>query len=129
MISSHDLFWLWYEETHIPPSDRFIFWIRLIKFAVIQLILLGVIAYFFSTRPVYFFDECQKRSDCYQSCSEDFFPELRCTNPDEISFRYNGNTYDDLFRYDFSNSDEFADCLEYVDDNEDYEDSRHNSNR
>jgi hypothetical protein len=55
---------MWEEELHIAPEERFGFWIRVVKVVILQCILFGTIAMLFNDRPMYFFEECEKRAEC-----------------------------------------------------------------
>jgi len=128
LVSNHDLLWTWQEEHHIPPEERFGFWARLVRFLILQLILLGSIAFLIGNRGEYFYEECQRRNQCMTNCNEDYFPNLVCA-PVSYSLVYAGNEYNSLFYYPQTESSGFSECKNYLSGNPDYEESEWDSSR
>lgn len=128
MTSSHDVIWTWQEELHIPPDRRFPFMIRCLRFLVLQSILLLTTAYMFGDDGSYYYNECERRLKCQTRCNEDFFPEMVCVDTG-YSLTYQGNDYDNMYFYNYTDSSNYRKCAAYVNDNNDYEDSPEDSDR
>lgn len=128
LTSSHDLLWLWEEELTIPYEDRYGFWIRGLRFLVLQGILLCTVVFLFGTHSRYLSHMCDRRKECMNSCSGDFFPDLTCRSHG-LSLAYAGNTYDNLYLYPHSGSEGHLECQRYAAENPSFDTSDFDSSR
>lgn len=119
---------MWDEELTIPYEERYGFWIRGLRFLVLQGILLCTMVFLFGTHGYYLNHMCNRRKECMNNCNNDFFPDLMCRSQG-VSLTYAGNTYDDLYLYQRSGSEGHLECQKYVAENPSFDDSGFDSSR
>ena len=128
MTSSHDLLWMWDEELTIPYEDRYGFWIRLVRFCVLQGILMCAIVFLYGDHGKYLTDMCDRRKECMNECNSDFFPDLMCQSRG-ISLTYSGNEYQKLYYYPDNGSEGHHTCEKYAAENPSFDSSSFDSSR
>lgn len=130
MVSSHDVIWTWEEEKHIPLEDRYPFCIRLSRFLVLQMILMCSICFLFGNDIGRYYNQCEKRKECFAYCNEDNYPQLICESL-STTITSGGNTYNDLYIYpkpgDADSS--YEECESYIKDAEDFKESPSDNSR
>jgi hypothetical protein len=78
MEENQDSLKLWFEEMREVPDERSSFLVRLIKFLTHIAILFIMLYVLINPKDSYYQKECAKRLTCYNSCNDDYFPDLSC---------------------------------------------------
>eukprot|EP00347_Sterkiella_histriomuscorum_P020903 403336019 len=96
---NHDLLKLWYEEEHEASEERVNFLLRNFRFGIYILLIFIFVYTLIDPNDEYYFNECQKRVDCYSGCNVGYFPELECAPTTGLKFIYNGNRFNQFYTY------------------------------
>jgi hypothetical protein len=92
-----------------------------------------VVCFLFGTDIQFYYNECQKRSECYTDCNEENFPFLDCDPLPSAFLPYtvNGNTYNSLYVYKKPQShvSGYYTCQGYIKDAINFPQSQSNSSR
>ena len=88
-----------FEEKHLPSHMRLSFSKRVLRFLFYPISVMGIINLMnWDSRYLMIEDMCQKRNECFYSCTNDNFPSLTCVDK-EVNISYNGTDYSEFFQY------------------------------
>jgi hypothetical protein len=99
MKINHDLPKLWYEEDHVPPEFRTNFLLRVLKFFTYLNLLIIFIYILIDFDDRYYLDIWDRRTEWFNYCNIDFFPDIQWQLASNIKIDYNGNVYSNLFQF------------------------------
>lgn len=120
MIQNNDILKLIYPDTYLPKHQRLTFIFRLVRFIIsVPIMMLMAVAALNNRHGVTPETYCLYRSECISNCEELHFLDKSCVAYSG-SLKYNGNTYDKLYTFNYFDSDDFDKCYDYASDNTDY---------
>lgn len=89
---------MWFEDLAEISEERCTFCIRGLRWLASTAILFIFTYFVIAPQDLYFNTECNKRLECYNSCTKAFFPMLKCKRQDD-SFYYGHNLYKDTYLF------------------------------
>lgn len=115
MMQNNDVLKLILPEKYLPVHQRSNIFYRGVRFLIsVPIMMMVGIAAMNNFYGADAYNYCLYRDECITNCEEVHFLEGSC-NSYAGSVTYNGNTYTDLYTFDYKESEDFQTCLDYVD--------------
>lgn len=91
---------LWYEDENEPLEDRIPFYARSLKYIGHLCILFIILMALINAQDDVYNNICNNRLNCYNDCSESFFPSLLCGQYNQsVYITLNGNNFTNFYKY------------------------------